>query len=492
MRARVTLAATAAAALVFAAGGVLTVASFADRERSTLDRELERRAEGPGGRIDAPPPGARALRPGGAPAPLLAETGRFARVIVNGSVVQEAGDLPSADFPVPEGPGLATVEADGRKWRTFTIERPLRPPGDGPHPGRVQGPPPDQGGLLPRELAPQIQFAVDLDPVEDRIAEMRTRVALISAAGIAAAAVLAWLLGNLALRPFARLRSAVAGVSSTRDLSRRLPVDDAPEEVGQVADSVNSMLARLERSAADTERALEATRRFAADVGHELRTPLTSIRANLDAVRRNPGMPESQRQAILAETSATQDRLVALLDALQALARGDAAAALPRQDVDLADIVDAAADSARRRHPHADVGVELPAGAQVVHGWPDGLRLLADNLIENALRHGGRTVRAKLEPAAADSIVFVVDDDGPGVPADERDLIFERFARGSGAAAPGSGLGLALVAQQAALHDGRVEVSDSPLGGARFTVTVRRHDGGMSRKAVETTHADPG
>jgi signal transduction histidine kinase len=474
MRARVTVAATAAAALVFAVGGVLTVASFADRERSSLDRELQRRAEGPGGRIVAPPPGSR--RPGRPPAPLLAETGRFARVIVNGSIVQEAGDLPGADFPLPDGPGLATVEANGRKWRTFTIEPP-RPP------QRSEG---------PAELAPQVQFAVDLDPVEDRISEMRTRVALISAAGVAAAALVAWLLGNLALRPFARLRSAVAGVSTTRDLSRRVPAADAPEEVGQLADSVNSMLARLERSAAETDRALEATRRFAADVGHELRTPLTSIRANLDAVRRNPDMPGEQRQAILAETSATQDRLVALLDALQALARGDAAAALPRQEVDLAEIVDAAADSARRRHPGANVSVELPEGAQLVRGWPDGLRLLADNLIENALRHGGATVRVRVEAAPAGSIILSVDDDGPGVPPAERTLVFERFARGSGAAGPGSGLGLALVAQQAALHDGRVDVSDSPLGGARFTVTIRRRPGERPSEPVESTHADQG
>ena len=110
------------------------------------------------------------------------------------------------------------------------------------------------------------------------------------------------------------------------------------------------MLARLQASMA-------ATRRFAADAGHELRTPLTGLRANLDALARNPDLPEAERAALLRESSAEQDRIVHLLDGLQALARGEAADALPREDVELGDLVDAAIYGARRRHP----GVTLRA-----------------------------------------------------------------------------------------------------------------------------------
>jgi signal transduction histidine kinase len=231
------------------------------------------------------------------------------------------------------------------------------------------------------------------------------------------------------------------------------------------------MLIRLERSAGATEAALSATRRFASDVGHEIRTPLTSIRANVDALRRNPGMTEAERQVILEDIAAEQDELVALLDALQALARGDAAAAVPRERLDLAEVVDAAVAKARRRHPDATVELDAPGGGISLVGWADGLRLLADNLLENAVRHGGRRVRAILRRTSGDAVLGV-EDDGPGVPPQERDQIFERFSRGSGAAASGSGLGLALVAQQAALHGGNVEVGDSPLGGAAFTVRL--------------------
>jgi signal transduction histidine kinase len=232
------------------------------------------------------------------------------------------------------------------------------------------------------------------------------------------------------------------------------------------------MLARLEQSAAETERALEATRRFAADVGHEVRTPLTSMRANVDAVRRNPSMPQAQRSAILDDVAREQEDLVAVLDALQALARGDAATALPREPVDMAEVADAAVAAARRRHPAARVELVAAEGEHLVEGWPDGLRLLVDNLIENALRHGGSRAAVALERDHGGTLALRVDDDGPGIPRADRARVFERFVRGPGATSPGSGLGLALVAQQAQLHGGGVEVGESPAGGARFTVRL--------------------
>jgi two-component system, OmpR family, sensor histidine kinase PrrB len=486
IRARGTIAATAAVALVLIGGGILTVATFAQREHSSFDRELERRASGPAGRPpeflhgddrphrgsvdEAPAPG----QEGGQPPPrgtsgvsieggpgLLAESGFFVRVIRDGQVIRAAGDVPDTSFPIPTKQGFDTIEAGGHKWRTLTVL------------------PPSSPAIEAGGLAQEAQFVADLGPVEDRIRSMRTRVALISGLGIGLAAVLASLLSGLALAPLSRLRRTVAGVTTTRDLSNRLPDEGAAEEVNELARSVNEMLTRLERSTAETESALEATRRFAADVGHELRTPLTSIRANLDALRRNPSMPEANRRTILEEVAVEQSELVTLLDALQALARGDAGAVLPRGLLDFAEIVDAAVESARRRHPESQIELSSPDERQQLEGWPDGLRLLVDNLIENALRHGGSRVRVEVHRtdggADADGgaeVLLSVEDDGPGVPGVEREHVFERFQRGSGAVGPGSGLGLALVAQQASLHGGSVEVGDSPMGGAAFQVRL--------------------
>jgi two-component system, OmpR family, sensor histidine kinase PrrB len=484
VRARVTIAATAAVALVLIGGSVATVATFAQRERSSLDRELERRAQGPARRaaillapgpapesaprpVPAPPVGLDPKGGGG----LLAESGSFVRAVRGGEVVAAVGDVPEQGFPSPTKLGFATIEAGGRTWRTLAIEPPIPPQG------------------APRELSgTRVQFAADLEPVEDRIGAMRTRVAVISGIGIVSAAILASLLSGLALDPLSRLRKAVTGISGTRDLSRRLPESGAAEELNELARSVNAMLTRLERSTVETEAALDVTRRFAADVGHEVRTPLTSMRANLDALRRNPSMPEAERRAILEDVVREQAALVSLLDALQALARGDAAASLPREPLDLAEIVDAAVEAARRRHPGARIELSAPDERQELSGWPDGLRMLVDNLIENAVRHGGLQVTVELRQQKENKagfclgaksgssegavVVLSVSDDGPGVPVAERERIFERFARGEGAAASGSGLGLALVAQQASLHGGRVDVGSSSAGGARFTVRL--------------------
>jgi len=130
-----------------------------------------------------------------------------------------------------------------------------------------------------------------------------------------------------------------------------MPDDEGPVEVRSLVHALNDMLARLQASTAVTERALQATRRFAADAGHELRTPLTGLRANLDALARNPDLDPHEREALVADMAAEQERIVHLLEGLQALARGEAAESLPREDVELGDLVDAALHSARRRHP---------------------------------------------------------------------------------------------------------------------------------------------
>src|SRR5438067_12442757 len=199
-----------------------------------------------------------------------------------------------------------------------------------------------------------------------------------------------WGFTSLALRPLARLRAGAARVSGAEDLGTALPDDDGPDEVRSLARTLNEMLARLRTSTAAMERALHATRRFAADAGHELRTPLTGMRANLDALTRNPDLPADQRQALLEDVTAEQVRIVHLLEGLQALARGDAAESLPREQVEVGDLVDASVFAARRRHPGVQVELADPIADGAVHGWDEGLRLLVDNLFDNAALHGAR------------------------------------------------------------------------------------------------------
>ena len=329
---------------------------------------------------------------------------------------------------------------------------------------------PALGGLA------RLEVVSSLARLESRERALHRRLALLALAALVAASILVWLVASLALRPLVRLHGITASVAGDEDLGRRVPADRGPTELRSLAASFNAMLARLGRSAQDRERALAATRRFAADAGHELRTPLTSVHATLSSLRRHPDLESARRSAMIADALAEQRRLVDLLDGLQALARGDAGP-LEHTMVDLTELVDEVVTAATAEDPQLQIGAHLPDEPVVVEGWPPGLRILVGNLVANAARHGrpgGRVDVTLLAPDDGRGAVLHVDDDGPGVPADDRERIFAPFARVNGTDRPGSGLGLALVVQQARHHHADVDVGDSALGGARFTVRFSR------------------
>jgi signal transduction histidine kinase len=399
---RVTVLVTVAAAVVFVIVGALLIAEVGRRERATFDRELRATVN----RMIAP-----ARRDRTAQLERLAGDASV-RLLQRGQVQYD--DLRAPSLPVPAN-GLRTLAAgDGTRWRVLRR-------------GRL---------VVARPLA----------VVEERIDGLQNAIAIASLLGLVVTALLVRLVAARSLRPLSALREQAAGVSTTR-----ARVDESgPAEVGEVAHSLNGMLARLEDASAATER-------FTADAGHELRTPLTSVRANLAALRHGPD------EKVLAELERDVARLAALLDALQALARGDAGA-VAHEPVDVGDVADAALADARRRHPQVDFAF-ADGGELTVTGDATGIRAILDNLLENAARHGAHTVRMELGEHH-----LAVDDDGPGIPENQRERVFERFVRGG---TGGSGLGLAIVAQQARLHGGEARIERSALGGARVVVTMR-------------------
>jgi signal transduction histidine kinase len=447
LRGRAALAATVTVAVVLVVLAVALVAGVAASERAALDRDLRARAArllGPARmavrRPRVPPRLQRSA------APFAAAEATLVQVYDGEGIVFDNAAGP-AGFPAPRREGVRTVEVAGESWRAISLD--LGPPGA------------------------RLQVATSLAPSEARAARMRRDALLAVLLGAVACALAVRGLTRLALRPLGDLQAGAARVSTTRDLTARLPDDAGPEEVDDVARSLNAMLARLAGSAERTEAALEAARRFTADAGHELRTPLQSLRANLDTLARNPDLPAAEREAVLAEARAGEARLASLLEALQALARGDAGAGDRTEEVDLADVADAAVLDARRRHPGVSFAIAAD-GATLVRGAAEGLRAIADNLLENAARHGARSAEARVV-RAGDRVVLAVDDDGPGIPEAEREHVFGRFARGRRPHPPratGSGLGLAIVAQQAGLHGGEARAEASPRGGARVVVDL--------------------
>jgi two-component system, OmpR family, sensor histidine kinase PrrB len=469
LRGRVALLATLAVGLVLLAVGATALATFANREIARVDEDLAERPPGPlvrgieGILRDVPGP-PRGGEPRGLPGPEQRELpgaeggpfgpfgppafrpqGEYVRLLDRPGHVARSVDAP-AGLPAPTQAGVRTADAGGASYRSLTRTIP--------------------GGAL-------LEVGVDLSPTDERIDELRNRLILLGLLGVALVAGLSWWLAGLALRPLRSLRAAAGEVSSTRDLSSRLPAEGAPVEVAALTDSINAMLARLQGSAAETDEALEATRRFAGDAGHELRTPMTALRADIGTLRRNPDLPPDQRAAALEHAEHEVERATRLLELLQTLARGDSGTALPRETLDLAELAESAIEAARARHPSVAWRLDAPEGELELRGWPDGLRALLDNLLDNAARYGrpGGSVRATLE-RDGEGATITVDDDGPGVEPPERERIFERFARGQASRDGGLGLGLALVRQQARLHGGEASVGESPLGGARFRVAL--------------------
>ena len=446
LRARIAVAAVVAVGVCGLLAGVLLVAAVERDGRNQVDADLRERADS----ILRRPGDAYGRRHTRADT-LLRGSDTFAQVAYGDEVTDQAGDVPDQPLAVPEEEGFETIDIAGTPWRSLTL---IADDFDG---------------------NPRLQIASSLAPVDERVSSIRRLVLVLGLSALALTALAAWGLTTLAVRPLARLRGGAARIRSAEDLSTPLEEDQsAPDEVRQLAGALNDMLARLGASSAQTERALQATRRFAADAGHELRTPLTALRAQLDTLARNPDLPLEQRNALVSDMTAEQDRMVHLLEGLQALARGEAAESLPREPVELGDVLDSAVHAARKRHPGVQYELAGRVDEGTVDGWEGGLRLLVDNLLDNAALHGrtpGGSVAVGLERADG-RLVIRVEDDGPGIPPDQRERLLEPFARGEGAAPNGTGLGLAIVAQQAAIHGGELRLSDSGRGGLGVEVVL--------------------
>ncbi|ADB32572.1 histidine kinase [Kribbella flavida DSM 17836] len=368
--------------------------------------------------------------------------------------------------------------------------------GDG---GRVLSASRNIAGTAPLDLAPQspgttVVHRVDRIPAADSgayrvvahgtstpngpatvyvgvsIEEIDETVVLAGQVGLAAIPVFVvllsvamWTVLGRTLAPVERIRREADAITA-QHLDRRVFEPEQRDELGRLARTVNAMLARLQAS---TER----QRRFVADTAHELRSPIASLRTQLETARdsRRPVDWEQVSADLLAETV----RMQALAEQLLLLARADAGTlGWTKVAVDLDDVVDTVSG-----HPVTQTAVQLDIRAVEpvqVTGDPVLLEQAVRNLVDNAVAHATRQVRVGLTVTGSEA-VLTVDDDGPGIPPQHRQEIFERFTRLDGARDRdhgGAGLGLAIVADITQAHGGRVEVEDSPLGGARFRLRL--------------------
>ncbi|SEG70791.1 two-component system, OmpR family, sensor histidine kinase PrrB [Thermomonospora echinospora] len=307
--------------------------------------------------------------------------------------------------------------------------------------------------------------------LDAQVARLRGRLLAGVLIAAAAGAAAGFGLGRYAVRPLSALARRAGALD--RAPGRRLPTASRVTEIDELARLLNELLDRRDAAVARTAEALETARAFAATAAHELRTPLTSMGTNLGLLT-HPELDEPGRREILDDLTAEHHRIQRLITMLRQLARGELLDAASFAAVDLTDLVDAAVEDAGRRHPHATI-VHAPAEPTPVRAWVEGLRLVIDNLLDNAAVHGAApSGRPTIEIALTrtpESAALTITDDGPGIPDALRPRIFDRFTRRPGS--PGSGLGLTLVHQQVVLHGGTVTVTAPPTGtGTRITVTL--------------------
>ena len=311
-----------------------------------------------------------------------------------------------------------------------------------------------------------LHVAETTDDMDDAVRLLGASLAVGIPTIVALLAALMWWLIGRTLAPVDRIRAEVDAINDA-DSTRRLPAPPRDDEIGRLVDTMNRMLDRLRDASA-------RQRRFVADAAHELRTPLTRIRTNLDVDAEHP------ESADLAATAAEVRRetfgLQRLIDDLLHLARSDAGQGPTRmRAVDLDDIVMDEIRGLRAATPGVTIDASGVSAASV-EGDPDYLSRAVRNLLTNAAQHADGQVTVELREIGP-RLHLAVTDDGPGVPPDDRDRIFERFARVDDARSRdngGTGLGLAITRDIVEAHGGSVSYDADHAGGARFVVAIPR------------------
>ena len=314
-----------------------------------------------------------------------------------------------------------------------------------------------------------VLVVTDLKGVDDSV-RLLGRVALVGGPpGVLLMALATYGIVSLALRPVAALRHGAAAITAAGLSDQRLPLPRAQDEIQRLAVTLNAMLDRIDA-------ATQRQRTFVGDAAHELRSPLASLRVQLEVASRLG--PETDLQSLVDDVLVDVDRLDRLVEDLLALARlSEAGGVLPRRErVDLRALVDDLVPS----YATARVHVGAVDGPRVfVAGDPDGLRRVAVNLVDNAVRYARSHVTVALESrqlAGRPVVMLTVTDDGPGIPAAERERVFDRFYRVQASRSRdtgGTGLGLAIVRDVVRAHGGTVRLLPNPSGqGTQAVVTL--------------------
>jgi heavy metal sensor kinase len=371
-----------------------------------------------------------------------------------GRIVLEHGE----PVPGPIGPGAARADALAGKTRLLDIQ--LRG-----HRYRALFSPVRRGGH------PQVLVvAQSLRDVDEAVERVLVLLLLAGPAALLATALGGWWLARKALLPVGRMTAKAEKIGIDR-LHERITPPRTSDEVGHLAVTLNAMLDRLEQG-------VEEKRRLVADASHELRTPLAAMRAELDISLRGDDLTPAAR-VVLESTLEEAERMSRTVDNLLTLARVDEGRLeLLTTRVDMMEASEAAADPLRSLAAAKHLLFEVEGDHCAAEADPHRLHQALTNFIENAIKYAAPGGEVRVGTWCDDQEVGVtVTDNGPGIPADARAHIFDRFYRvdsARGREGGGSGLGLAICREIANAHGGRVCVESQEGEGSAFTLALPR------------------
>ena len=446
IRARTTLAAVLVVAVVLLAGGVALVVSL----RSVLIQDVHAAAE------QQAAAAAVQLESGAVPAEVAVGDNEevFIQIVDHDGRVIAAGDVVAGQPPVADlEPGETTQVSIAVDDDDFVVSAAAAETAD--------------GALL-------VLAARSLDRVAESTGALIGLLAVGLPFVLMALGIVTWRIVGRALAPVESVRREVDEISASQ-LHRRVPEPTHADEISRLAVTMNRMLERLEH-------AQRQQRQFVSDASHELRSPIAALRQHAEVAQAHPDRIPVHDLA--ATVRAESLRLQLLVDDLLLLARTDEGSlGLERRPLDLDDVV---FDEAERLRSTTDLQVDTSAvSGGRIDADRSAIRRVLRNVTDNAARHARATVTMRLAQSNGE-VVLEVDDDGPGIAAEDRARVLDRFVRLDDARARdagGAGLGLAIVAELVAAHGGDVTIDASPTGGTRLRLRFPADDLGDSTSA---------
>ncbi|MBP1693851.1 MAG: sensor protein CutS [Chloroflexi bacterium] len=318
-----------------------------------------------------------------------------------------------------------------------------------------------------------VQVARSLTERDQSLAALGRTLLIAGILAIIAAFGIGWFLSGITLRPIHHITQTAREIGDESDFTRRVDYSGPNDEIGELATTFNSMLARLQEAYQRVSQALGLQREFVSDVSHELRTPLTTVRGNLALLRHDPPLPAEEQADILTDLVDESDRLIRLINDLLVLARADTERSLLREPVLVRPLVEEVCRQARlldRRQ------IVEQAQDVTVLGDRDAIKQVLLILLDNALKYSQGEIVVTAE-AAGKQVVLSVCDQGSGIAPDTIEHVFDRFYRGElDPSVPGFGLGLPIAKALVEAQGGQITLESQVDHGTRARVQLERAD----------------